>query len=459
VGSIRSITPTEDASMIRRLLKAMPSSRFEMETLTRLAGIKVTREVPTAAVECTRRPRLLVNPDFVKAYCPNDEHLFLLVMHELWHVQLAHTRMFPRMTKLQNIAFDAVINAGLMHAFPDAEYRGFFDAVNPADKFPSCLLRPPEGWPDNPQYPQGIGPEGTTELVRRLYPAGNTSFGPPPMYEDVLRLLLKGGMSWIDESYTLLGNHDSPVHDPLIKDWLKQVSANWSYMPGAPGGAAGTHRRGYGISDTTDEVRRAFARALRVALSNRAGTQSRRTKTTVRSVGGSGVLPNPRDRYAPARQRLGMSSLLWAQPADIKVRQPQIAARSFVYLDVSGSMNEYLPYMLGLLAPYVGNGQAEAYQFSNRVWPISYQELRGGKLTTTIGTSINAVIEHVVSQQPAVDKVVIVTDGEFGWLSEQLKTQVKALGTRFYFILPTGPTVSASVKDLITSETRLPRLR
>ena len=102
----------------------------------------MSREIPTAAVTCEGRPRLLVNPDFVAERCARDEHLFLLVMHELWHVILAHTRLYPRATRAENIAFDAVINAGLWRQFPGVEYRGFFEALNPADSFPAaCCAR------------------------------------------------------------------------------------------------------------------------------------------------------------------------------------------------------------------------------------------------------------------------------------------------------------------------------
>ena len=95
-----------------RLVSCLPAASFEMETLCRLAGIVESRAIETAAVECRRHPRLLVNPDFVAEHCARDEHLFLLVMHELWHVILAHTRLYPRLTVAHNIAFDAVINAG-----------------------------------------------------------------------------------------------------------------------------------------------------------------------------------------------------------------------------------------------------------------------------------------------------------------------------------------------------------
>ena len=86
-------------------------------------------------------------------------------MHELWHVILAHTRLYPRPTGAHNIAFDAVINAGLAREFPGPEYRGFFEAVNPAETFPGLLLRPPEGWPQRPLYPDA-GPLGRSRCWR-----------------------------------------------------------------------------------------------------------------------------------------------------------------------------------------------------------------------------------------------------------------------------------------------------
>ena len=109
-------TRAESEVLAGRLVSCLPAATFELETLCRLTDIVATREVPTAAVECVERPRLLINPDFVATYCTRDEHLFLMVMHELWHVLLAHTRLYPRTTPVRNVAFDAVINAGLARA-------------------------------------------------------------------------------------------------------------------------------------------------------------------------------------------------------------------------------------------------------------------------------------------------------------------------------------------------------
>ena len=97
-----------------------------MNALLSLLRIEETDSVATASVSCERRPVLRINPEFVRRHCRTDEHLFLLVMHELHHVLLGHTRLFPRATPAHNIAFDAVINAMLVRRFPAEAYRSFF---------------------------------------------------------------------------------------------------------------------------------------------------------------------------------------------------------------------------------------------------------------------------------------------------------------------------------------------
>lgn len=454
--AIRKTTRTEDAVMKRRLISCMPASRFEMETLSRLADIRTTRAVPTAAVECTRRPRLLINPDFVKKYCERDEHLFLLVMHELWHVMLAHTRMYPRMTQAQNIAFDAIINSGLMREFPEPEYRGFFDKVNPPDQFPSCLLRPPEGWPYNTIYPENVGPPGTKEIVMRLYPRNNSRRVQPPLYEEVLNLLLRAGMMNMP---FLLGNHESePINDPYMKEIMRTVKENWPDMQiGAGRGSGGfmTNRR-FGFRESSEEARRVFSRTLRHCLGPRKGKQYRTTKMSVPSEGIKGVMPNPRDRMAHARTKLGSQGMIWNQPGTTKARVPEYPSKSHVYLDVSGSMNFVLSHLLHLLLPYVAKGHADTYQFSTSVTALSLGALREGNLATTGGTNINCVLRHLLEDEMAPQRVLILTDGEVGPPEPPLAKQIQERDIKIHIVLPNGCRIDAGMDTLATSMVHLP---
>jgi hypothetical protein len=113
-------------SIADRILDAFPSGHYGLLALLRLLDIVETAEVDTAAVECTSMPRLLVNPQFVDAHAATPERLLMLVMHELHHVLLGHTRLFPRATLTDNIVLDAVINALLCRMFPKPEHTSFF---------------------------------------------------------------------------------------------------------------------------------------------------------------------------------------------------------------------------------------------------------------------------------------------------------------------------------------------
>ena len=75
--------------------------------------------------------------------------LFLLILHELYHVILGHTRLFPRVAPIDNIVFDAVINSMLCRTVGRTVGTKLFTRLNGYDSLPERLLRPPPGWPDD----------------------------------------------------------------------------------------------------------------------------------------------------------------------------------------------------------------------------------------------------------------------------------------------------------------------
>ncbi|MGQ9910605.1 MAG: hypothetical protein ACUVS2_17395 [Candidatus Flexifilum sp.] len=415
----------DSSPLVRRLLACIPAATYEMETLCRLAGIQETRSIPTAAVECTYRPRLLLNPDFVARHCQRDEHLFLLVMHELWHIMLAHTRLYPRATLAHNIAFDAIINAGLARQFNQPEFRGFFEGINPADRFPGCLLRPPEGWPTAPIYPETVGPPGTKAILQRLYPPDDQQRWSAPLYREILDLLVE----WIKDQPiesiiwpVLLGDHSaqgdaSAADDPLMKEILQRVTENWPTFPFAQSGDRGI---GFDLADweiqprrSSAEARRVFARVLRLSLMPHFGARNRRARRLQPGISGLHVLPNPRDRTAQARERLGVKGLLWNSPGPVRMRAYENPSQAYVYLDVSGSMTQILPEFLDLLLPYVRTHQIQVFQFSNQVEPLTFEQIKTGRLRSTQGTDINCLLRHLAGQRLA-RRALILTDGHVG---------------------------------------------
>ncbi|CAB4323194.1 MAG: hypothetical protein F2520_04685 [Actinobacteria bacterium] len=413
-----------------RLSSCIPGATFELEAFLRLVEIRETTDVPTAAVTTGATSKLLLNPDFVEKYCRHDEHLFLLVMHELWHVLFAHTRFSSAPTAAENIAFDAIINAELTQQFPEIQYRGFFEEINPVDSFPGRLLRAPEGWPNNPNY-RGPGPRGTAQILARLYPVPG-KYVASPTYSEIVKLVEAGMKSKREGSLRLpslkgndcdeafiLGDHTGEnqgrdaLANPLMRSALSDVTKSW---PSPQGDLAPNA----GLCDATNRwivapvkaflsIEQAMEVVLRRACTPARQGVPRRDRVT-RPSKVQTPIPAARDRQRAARKQLGIHSLLWNSEVEERRIVNGQPGTVLVYLDVSGSMSYELPRLIVPLRKFVERGLATTWQFSTIVEPLPLEELRLGQVTTTGGTAVISVLEHAL-QQPNVSSVVLVSDG------------------------------------------------
>ena len=70
---------------------------YGLEKILSLLDIVETDTIPTAAIPIgATSPRILINPKFVQEHCKEDICLGALLLHELHHLLLGHTRVFPR---------------------------------------------------------------------------------------------------------------------------------------------------------------------------------------------------------------------------------------------------------------------------------------------------------------------------------------------------------------------------
>lgn len=458
---------TESEELARRIVGCMPAGSYEMGALVRLFSIEATTSVPTAAVTCRVRPRLLINPDFVRDYCRTDEHLFLLVLHELYHVLLGHTRLYPRPTLLHNIAFDAIINASICRRLHAPEHRGFFEVANPALTLPSVLLRPPEGWPEDPHY------EGPTReirgFVRRLYPPQKPGGGFPaismPTYGELLALLRAeaGALG----GFILLGNHQEGGEDGeevdtgLLSEIIREVAGHWPMpnQPGSAGGDGGQLRTRVGVPVTPPpHPRKVFARILRRVLQRSEAAQPRRGTSPLEAITGMGVIPNGGDRTAAARRLLGLPSTLWQQNGLLPTPAHEALGTTHVYFDVSGSMSSLIPHLLGVLRPHVRRGEARVFQFSTSVVPMPLSDLAAGRVSSTGGTDINAVLRHALATT-GLRRMLILTDGITGTPEPRLQAEAQIQRIRVHVVLPAESGFREHLEGLAASIKVLPPLR
>ena len=413
-----------------RILDAFPSGSYALSGLLRLLDIVETTSVPTAAVECRAQPRLLINPVFVAKHAPTSEKLLSLVMHELHHVLLGHTTLFPRATRVQNFVFDAVINGLVCRMFPQRGHTALFTDYYDADAFPQCLLRPPKGGPydvaaDIPlkllkggETPKAgtlaALPEETRALVNEVHTALYSEGGAT--YQEVYELLPTLIDERAVEGVPLIGGHgeggDGQLEEksPVLFDIVRSIVEQWPQPPDPI--------RGRSLADVLAASIVAPQRAvsnrglLRTLICKVAGQKVRGVVRRTRLEGAAITTAVPQNtRRSVVLHALGHEPLLHTGSIAHRRLTPS-GERVHVYLDVSGSMDGIKSALYGAVLDCEDLVNPTIHLFSTRVADISAAELRRGVCQSTGGTSITCVASHM--QQNAVRRAVIITDGWVG---------------------------------------------
>ncbi len=432
-------TLQDSKALADRIWTAFPVSQPTFAKLLGLLDIEVSEAVPTAAVTLGYSSRLLINPEFANRHCQTDTALVMLVLHELWHVALGHTRLYDRMTPAQNWAFDAIINAQLCRLFPDPAHTRLFRDLYSASELPWALLRPPEGWrsADARWLPGRAG-----EAHRSLYSDASVST------EALFRLLpTLGTEAGLGEALNgrLLGAHEDGRETAAAPEVLREIRgivAEWPMLEKRSGRDQGQplgHER-----IALGQRRENATRLLRQALARLAGVSEGHGRPRLGQGTVDSVLPYGRDRRAVVREIWGDSVPL--HRAELPARSPQRRGQVHVYLDVSGSMDTVVGPLyaaLAALAPWLA---PRVQLFSTDIRGIPLAGLRRGDLFTTGGTHIGCVTGHILDNQ--VERALIVTDGWVGEIPgehlrklKQRRVRLEAAVTNFgdpSFMAPTG---------------------
>jgi len=403
-----------------RLLNAFPSAAYGLPALLNLAEIIETTDVPTAAVECTLRPRLFINPQFVATHANTSDKLVMLIMHELHHVILGHTRLYERQTPLDNVVFDAVINAMLCWMFPERSTRAlftdFYDHRDPVQ----CFLRPPPRWAlaDYGPPPDALASPDRAELAglhRRLYSEQGVG------YDELRNALRSNGLVHeLPAGVTLLGDHrphgegsssdgDLEHRAPEMLEQVRRIVERWP-QPLNPiaGRSMADFLKAVKVTPTRPSTRSRLRTLLR-RVAGLGGTDLRRGPSDRECVVES---PLPRiDRRSAVLHGLGLRPAFYrhALPSP---RPGRGGERVHIYLDVSGSMASVLAPLYGAVLDCERMVHPSIHLFSTTVHDLPLADLRTGACASTGGTSIECVAMHM--QEHGVRRAVIVTDGFVG---------------------------------------------
>ena len=402
-----------------QLFDCLPAGRYALAGLLRLVDIVETDAVPTAAVECQAQPRLLINPVFVAEHANTPEKLMMLVLHEIHHVLLGHTRRLSGSAPADNFVFDCVINALLCRMFPQPAYTALFRDFYPDDAFPACLLRPPADW--NPAIlkvavppalaGKGFGP--ARQVYQSLYSKEGAS------YEDI-RNVLRAFLARREKllvDVTLLGDHDSSAHGQatasanVLAGAVGDIVRHWPSPPQPLRGISMTEL----LRDSRLRVMRAPSRRRqlreligKVAGASGMGRGARRPMPAEIQI--ESPMPSA-DRRTMVSRALGATPLLYR--AAVPSRQPVPAQeRVHIYLDVSGSMEGIKGALYGAVLDCEALVHPQVHLFSTEVAEVSAAQLRAGICKSTGGTDIRCVTRHMVRHR--VRRAVLLTDGYVG---------------------------------------------
>ena len=310
----RPSTP-EAAAIRERIFSVLPAASYQMEKLFGLFDIEFSNETETACVECRTTPRLLLNKRFLDEYCRDDGDLFLLILHELYHVILGHTRLFTRVSPIDNIVFDAVINSMLCRTVGRTVGTRLFTRINGYDSLPERLLRPPPGWADDFKRALAALPPEEQRIIDLLYGADESS---KITYHDIYELLRKELAGRDVPNVLLLGSHAPEQNeDGLLKEAVRRIVEGWPPPPfriaGRDEGRSAEEFWLRPADKPGGAFRKAFESALRrcgVYAGRGPAVYRRQVTSSLRSV--ETVLPNARDRRVPAlRSFLGHAPLFY----------------------------------------------------------------------------------------------------------------------------------------------------
>ena len=417
-------------NIYRELIEENP---LAIRAVLKVLHVEFTDTVPTLAVTCERRPRLLVNIGFVREHCRTEAHVKAVICHEFLHVLLRHTERFTTLTPAEHLALDAVINA-IIHRSLGPDYSGMMSRYYAGERGLGRLLRPPTA-AEEARITQSEW-DGSRRAQRQVLTAWGGLYGGRLVADDIRDLARDHFTREARSTVLLIGNHDAlsgggsldPDGSTVLADTLdaalKAMNGSGVFRsPNGRGVGADAYRNEVRGADTAADrwCREAYAVLRRHLLPD---AQSVAREPAPRSF----MLPvlSPGDRRATLRS-------LWSPflpAARWDTATPARVGSAHVYLDVSGSMDAEMPLiiaLLGRLAPYI---RRPFWAFSNVVAPARIEQ---GRLVaeTTGGTSLSCVLAHVARTKPRA--AIVVTDG---YIEALAPAQVAAIsGTRLHVIV------------------------
>lgn len=385
----------------------------------------VSDDVPTARISAVGgRIRIEFGAKFLDEELSDDRDFMFVLLHEIYHHVLGHLRHSrgDRVSRiyrdLSNIAADMLVNRAVCDRFFPGGVP-LLGRMYSWDSLPGALLRPLDRYchdqlsgPERYRLRQGFEtgleklgiPRQLAWMPDRLYELAWVRAAP---YETVLEQLMDlfafrfhQGMPQI----VLIGNHDG------APDELEELGDIFSGFKVNAGGF------GLETENTMYQVRCAAVNQGVAAALKRALEEQKNRWRMYDPIACPGVVCVPGRRDAAFLASAVYPVFYHAHKIEFP---PEELAH--VYVDVSGSMEDDMPVMFGILAASRGMIADPIHEFSNVIQDVTLAEFHQGICRTTGGTDFTVILKHALGKD--YRQIVVFTDG-FAELDD-------AVGARF----------------------------
>ena len=379
----------------------------------------------TAAIKLSGSRRIYIGKNFLKNHIDSTRDLVTVITHELYHQITSSCEKIPD-SSLDNFVEDMWINAELTKQF---SLYHFFEKFYGENSF-LILLRPPtiSSYRINKIFSQLFKNPLKIRLLKEIW------------YKLYLEEMSISNLKKLITSLLRLPIHYQrlPVFlDPEILDQPLINTIKMKIRSGRGSGAGGKLSQ-YELKSL--EKNDNYIDQLIETIINFFTPEGKEKHMMKEEVPYTGVVPKLKRREIIFLSRRVIPIFYENQEA-MKSTAFKSAA---IYIDVSGSIVDFLPVIFDLLAGLKDYISPPYYQFSTEVTELMGKEVEKKITRTTWGTNINNVIEHAWRKR--IKNVIIITDG-YWVLTEENKKRMRKMKT--LIILVGQKTLLPSVESVL----------
>jgi len=378
---------------------------FESFVASFITKVKEDKNVKTACI--TKHGMLSYNPEFVSKFISSKQDLFSLIFHELLHPMFGH--FIYTSGEIENIAADAIINAVISEIYSDNSRNGtlFRKLYNP--KGINGLLR----------AQSNMGNSRYEKVYDKLYSQNQNSSCSITTGELIQTLKILTETENLKNVF-LLGSHNKENSlNGLSSEELGRIAADIKKSVSKKGKNAGFSEDLFSILIQALRTHISIKKALLQKFITKRKIDRFKELFRQRRISVSPIPLNPSKRDLVMLSS-GIYPFYFHNRIQTKRKQNRGLA---IYLDVSGSVNEFLPKIIGILQS-LKNEITSIFLFSNKVIEVTFDTLLKGNIQTSYGTDFDCVAESILEK--CFDRAVIITDG-YATMKEGLKKKLEII--------------------------------